>query len=184
MGDLTIRDAEARDARAIAKIQVNASRVAYAGIFSTVSSTMTVESRIPVWQDFIAVAGGQQRLLVAEQSAEICGYAHFGPTRDRDQSASPAELYSIYVTPERWRHGIGSRLLIQSTKMLGEAGFASCTLWVLAQNGNARRFYARHGWRSDGTERPVDGQVSEVRYRKEELLLERLGSACARGTGG
>ena len=37
MGDLTIRDAEARDAHAIAKIQVNASRVAYAGIFSSVS---------------------------------------------------------------------------------------------------------------------------------------------------
>ena len=106
------------------------------------------------------------------KSAEIWGYSHFGPTRDRDQSASPAaELYSIYVTPERWRHGIGSGLLIQSTKMLGEAGFASCTLWVLAQNGNARRFYERHGWRSDGTERPVDGPISEVRYRKEGLLL-------------
>ena len=82
-----------------------------------------------------------------------------------------AELYSIYVTPERWRHGIGSGLLIQSTKMLSEAGFASCILWVLAQNGNARRFYERHGWRSDGTERPVDGPISEVRYRKEGLLL-------------
>ena len=175
MGDLTIRNAEARDAHAIAKIQVNASRIAYAGIFSTVSSTMTVESRMPVWRDFIAVAGGQQRLLVAEQSAEIRGYAHFGPTRDRDQSASPvAELYSIYVTPERWRHGIGSGLLIQSTKLLGEAGFASCTLWVLAQNGNARHFYERHGWQPDGTERPVDGPILEVRYRKKGLLLARL----------
>jgi len=175
MGDLTIRDGEARDAQAIAKIQVNASRVAYAGIFSSVPPSMTVESRIPVWHDLIAVAGGQQRLLVAEQSAEICGYAHFGPTRDRDQSASPAaELYSIYVTPERWRHGIGSELLIQSTKLLGEAGFASCTLWVLAQNGNARRFYERHGWQPDGTERPVDGPILELRYRKKGLLLARL----------
>jgi hypothetical protein len=56
MVDLIIRDAEAPDAHAIAKIQVNASRVAYAGIFSTASSTMTVESRIPVWRNFIAVA--------------------------------------------------------------------------------------------------------------------------------
>ena len=87
MGDLTIRDAEARDARAIAAIQVNASRVAYAGIFSCVSSMMTVEIRTPVWQDIIAVAGSQQRLLVAEQYAEMCGYYHFGPTRDDDQSA-------------------------------------------------------------------------------------------------
>ena len=61
MGDLTIRDAEVRDAHAIAEIQVDASRIAYAGIFSTVSSTMTIERRIPVWQDFIAAAGGQQR---------------------------------------------------------------------------------------------------------------------------
>src|SRR5262249_22273593 len=101
MGDLTIRDAEARDARAIAAIQVNASRVAYAGIFSTVSSTMTVESRIPVWQDLIAVAGGQQRLLVAEESAEICGYAHFGPTRDRDQSASSSGRALLHLRHAR-----------------------------------------------------------------------------------
>ena len=102
---------------------------------------MTVESGIPVWQDIIAAAGSQQRLLVAEQSAEICEYAHFGPTRDLDQSTSPtAELYSIYVTPDRWRHGIGSGLLIESTKTLADAGFTSCTLWVLAENGNARRF--------------------------------------------
>jgi ribosomal protein S18 acetylase RimI-like enzyme len=133
---------------------------------------MTFESRIPVWHDIIAAAGGQQRLLVAEQSAEICAYAHFGPTRDRNQSA--AELYSIYVTPERWRRGIGTGLLIQSTKMLGEAGFASCTLWVLAQNANARRFYERHGWRSYGTEWSVDGPISEIKYLKEGLLLARL----------
>src|SRR5262249_42524861 len=98
----------------------------------------------------------------------------FWATRDRDQSASlAAELCSIYVTPKRWRHGIGSGLLIQSAKMLVEAGFASCTLWVLAQNGNARRFNERHCWRSDGTERRVDGPNAEVRYRKEGLMLAR-----------
>jgi len=146
MGGGIIREAEGRDARAIATIQVNAPRIAYVGLFSTISSTMTVENRIPVWQDFIAVAGSQQRLLVAEQCTDICGYAHFGPARDHDQSASPAaELYSIYVTPERCRRGIGSALLMESTKMMGDTGFAWCTLWVLAENGNARRFYEGHG---------------------------------------
>jgi len=39
----SLRGEQLRNAHAIAKIQVNASRVAYEGIFSTVSSTMTVE---------------------------------------------------------------------------------------------------------------------------------------------
>jgi len=83
MGDLTIRDAEARDAHAIAKIQVNASRVVYAGIFSTVSSTMTIESRIPVWQDFIAVAGGPHRLLVAEICRDLGILSFWADARPR-----------------------------------------------------------------------------------------------------
>jgi ribosomal protein S18 acetylase RimI-like enzyme len=78
---------------------------------------MTVESRTPVWQDIIEVASSQELLLVTEECSEICGYSHFGPARDDNQSAPPAaELYSIYVKPERWRRGIGSRLLIKSTK--------------------------------------------------------------------
>src|SRR5262245_3188569 len=104
MGDLTIRDAEARDAYAIAKIQVNASRIAYAGIFSTVTSTMTIGSRIPVWQDLIAVAGRQQRLLVAEQSAEICGYAHFGPR----ETATKAHRLRRSFTPFTSRPSAGA----------------------------------------------------------------------------
>jgi hypothetical protein len=35
---------------------------------------------------------------------------------------------------------------------------------VLRDNRRARRFYERHGWRADGTERAPDG-ATELRYR-------------------
>jgi ribosomal protein S18 acetylase RimI-like enzyme len=168
MNDVTIRNAALRDACAIATIQVRASLIAYKGIFSSPSPTLTIERRRLVWRDIIATAHGQQRVLVAEQSDEICGYAHFGPTRDAGEDPmSTGELYSLYVAPERWRQGIGGRLLVDSMHTLGRGGFDACTLWVLALNDLARRFYQRHGWRFDGAKKPADQGVLEVRYRTE-----------------
>ena len=170
MTEVTIREAELGDASAIAAIQVNASLVAYKDIFSSPSAMLTVERRTPVWRQIITCARGQRRVLVAEDSMEICGYADFGPSRDRDQNVvTMGELYSIYVRPERWKQGIGGKLLLESMYMLAHVGFSACTLWVLADNSPARRFYERYGWRPDGVEKPVDAQVMEVRYRTDEL---------------
>ena len=44
------------------------------------------------------------------------------------------------------------------------------TLWVLATNERARRFYEREGWRADGltTHEHVDGELRPtMRYRVE-----------------
>ena len=166
MNDLVIRNADVRDACAIATIQVRASLIAYKGIFSSSSPTLTIEGRRLVWRDIVATAHGQHCVLVAEQSDEICGYAHFGPTRDAGEDPmSTGELYSIYVAPERWRQGIGGRLLVESMHTLGRGGFDTCTLWVQAPNDLAPRFYQRYGWWFDGAKKPADHEVLEVRYR-------------------
>jgi ribosomal protein S18 acetylase RimI-like enzyme len=162
-----------RDAGAIATIQIQASLLAYKEIFSSPSSMLTVESRTPVWRAIISSAQGQHRVLVAEHSMEICGYAHFGPSRDSDQNAMTiGELYSIYVAPERWRQGVGGKLLFKSIDTLARAGFVACTLWVLAANYPARRFYERYGWRFEGTEKPAHQKVMEVRYRTDGLAAQ------------
>lgn len=170
MTRLTIRNAEPRDAGTIATIQVRASLVAYEHIFPSRSATLTVADRTPVWREIIARARGRERVVVAEQAAESCGYAHFWPSRDLDQNPTVmGELYSIYVAPERWRQGVGSKLLACSMDMLACAGFDACTLWVLTANDPARRFYERYGWQLDGNEKLIDQEVMEVRYRTADL---------------
>lgn len=163
--NLAIRNAILRDALAIATIQVEASRAAYRHIFPPGSSTITVQDRIPVWEGFIASTEHHQCILVAERSADVCGYVHLGRCRDDDQTLGTGELYSIYVATNAWRFGIGRSLLQAGTTHLVKAGFATATLWVLAANDGARRFYERYGWWCDGTERSVHAGVTEVRYR-------------------
>jgi ribosomal protein S18 acetylase RimI-like enzyme len=126
-----------------------------------------------VWREIITTARGQQRVLVAEESMEICGYARFGPSLGSDQNAmTMGEVYSIYVAPERWRQHIGGKLLVESMKALGRAGFDACTLWVLVANDPARRFYERYRWRLEGAEKLADQEVMEVRYRMDGLVAQ------------
>jgi GNAT superfamily N-acetyltransferase len=67
---------------------------------------------------------------------------------------------------------VGTALLAAATAALREAGWGEATLWVFRDNGGARRFYERHGWRLEaGSEAlaPADWSAPAVRYR---LVLE------------
>lgn len=68
------------------------------------------------------------------------------------------ELHALYVTPTAWGQGIGARLLVAAGPVQH--------LWVLRDNSRGRRFWERHGWVLDGTEREAYGVV-ELRYRRD-----------------
>jgi GNAT superfamily N-acetyltransferase len=82
--------------------------------------------------------------------------------------ASPgdAELRRLYVVPERWGQGVGSRLLDAVLQRAQREGATTVWLWVLEKNDQARRFYEHRGWRlaaDQGTD-AHDGVV-EVKYQ-------------------
>lgn len=107
--------------------------------------------------------------LVAERHGEILGWACHGPYRDGELRTEEAELYAIYVAPQRIGSGIGHALLQESVRRTSAAGHPRMLLWVLKDNTHARRFYERQGFAADGAEEPfeVDGvPVPEVRYTK------------------
>jgi GNAT superfamily N-acetyltransferase len=75
-----------------------------------------------------------------------------------------AELRRLYVIPERWGQGIGSRLLDAALNRAGRTGGTTAWLRVLEKNDRARAFHENRGWRlaaSEGTH-AHDGVV-EVR---------------------
>ena len=75
-----------------------------------------------------------------------------------------AEIVAIHSLPESWGTGLGHALLEEAWKQMGER---SVFLWAFKENHRARRFYEKHGFRWDGTERvsEFDGAL-EVRYVK------------------
>ncbi len=78
-------------------------------------------------------------------------------------------MYAIYVHPEHTGRGVGRALLTESVERCSRAGHGRLLLWVLKENGRARRFYERAGFHADGAEEPfeVEGTtVPEVRYAR------------------
>ena len=73
-----------------------------------------------------------------------------------------AEIVAIHSLPESWGTGLGHILLMDALNQIGER---PVFLWAFRENLRARRFYEKHGFVWDGSERvsEFDGSV-EVKY--------------------
>ena len=172
---VTVRAATAHDAGAIAQVHVTAWRSAYAGIVpDAVLARLDVSRRADQWHTRLE-RGARDVVLVAEADGEVCGFVSARTRRDAEDASSGAagtegEVEAIYVDPRRWRRGVGRALLEAAAGRLALAGCSAATLWVLVDNGRARRFYERFGWVTDGTVQDLDfagTAVPEIRYRRE-----------------
>jgi ribosomal protein S18 acetylase RimI-like enzyme len=164
--DGLIRAARPADAQPIAAVHVATWRDAYAGLLpDEVLSGLDVGERAQRWHHNLSASAEGRFVLVFEQDGRVEGFVSGGPSRDQFPGG---EVYAIYVDPARQGRGAGSRLLTAAARHLSEAHFTDASLWVLAGNRPARRFYESQGWHSDGTEQPWThsggGSVMEVRY--------------------
>ena len=78
------------------------------------------------------------------------------------QTEDGAEIIAIHTLPESWGTGLGAAML---TKALNQIGNRPVFLWAFKENTRAHRFYEKHGFHWDGSERvsEFDGAL-EVRY--------------------
>jgi GNAT superfamily N-acetyltransferase len=64
-------------------------------------------------------------------------------------------LQRLYVREGAWGGGLARELHAAALDALRGQGATTASLWCLAENPRARRFYERQGWRLNGTERVV-----------------------------
>jgi ribosomal protein S18 acetylase RimI-like enzyme len=166
---MRIREAEPRDARAIAEIHVRAWRDAYRGQLSDAYlDGLDVDERLEQHRRSLEEPRSDWRSWVAEDGGRVVGFAVTGPSEDADAGERTGEVYAIYLEPDRVGTGLGRSLFEHALEDLRERGFAEATLWVLATNERARRFYEIAGWKPDGAETSerVDCEMRPtVRYR-------------------
>ena len=165
-----VRRATADDARAVAEIRVASWRATYAGIVpSTILERMDV-ARNEAWiAGLIAEPGGRAVFVVEDGTRRVAGYALTAPAGDED-AAGLGEVEAIYLDPGTVGRGLGRRLLDAAVGELIAAGFETIVLWVLTDNGRARRFYERAGFGPDGAARMLDfdgTRIEETRYRRD-----------------
>jgi ribosomal protein S18 acetylase RimI-like enzyme len=168
--DERIVAASADDCRAIAELHVASWRAAYAHLLAAeYLSGLSVEQREASWRKVLAE--GRSELLVARRDGVILGFASFGPSRDQDAPPARGELWAIYVHPDAWSTGVGRRLLAAARERLAASGHASASIWVLAGNERAIRFYAAAGFALE-PESAKEFELGGARVREVRMLSE------------
>ncbi|MFG3660059.1 GNAT family N-acetyltransferase [Streptomyces sp. NPDC047706] len=166
-----IRELVLADCDRVAEIRVRGWQSAYRGLMpQSFLDALSVAQDAARHRARFGQGDGTVVNLVAERAGEIVGWACHGPYRGGEARTTDAELYAIYVHPERYGEGIGQALLGESVRRCRAAGHPRMLLWVLRDNISARRFYERAGFTADGAEEPfeVEGvEVPEVRYARE-----------------
>ncbi len=169
LDEVTIRAASPADAHSIAEVHVRSWQEAYTGIVpSEFLDSLDVQRRTANWTRFLA-AGPDDGVYtwVAESGPRLVGFVSVGPSRDEDAGRGDREIYSIYLDPGTWGHGVARELMRTVIAEVGDR--TALSLWVLADNERARHFYRRHGFQADGVERydEIGGaSLLEVRYRR------------------
>lgn len=168
---MRIRPARLEDAAPLAAVHVRAWRWAYRGQMpDAFLDGLTVESREAMWSDALAGWDRAVRIWVAEEEdgGRPLGFCWTGPSEDGNAEPGAMEVYALYLEPDAVGTGLGRELFAHAVDDLRERGVRSASLWVLATNGRARRFYERAGWVSDGatsTQRADCANLPTVRYR-------------------
>lgn len=167
-----IRPATARDAARIAEVHVRSWQAAYRCLMpQEYLDGLDPADRLPQWRWLLSdPAAAASEVLVADGRDGVCGFSSFGPTRDEGEDPGRVgEVRAMYLMPEAIGQGLGRQLMAASIERLTRTGFADVTLWVLASNARARRFYEIAGFRPDGAVKVDDReglQLEEARYRR------------------
>jgi ribosomal protein S18 acetylase RimI-like enzyme len=165
------REAVAADADALGLVHVRSWQAAYRGLVpQSYLDGLDPQRRADVWRGWLAALEPPRAVLVLEHPADgVVGFAEIGASRDPGAGRLVGELMSIYVLPIHWGQGGGRLLMDEAVRSLALAEFREASLWVLATNARARRFYDAAGWSPDGGEK-VDQSLgfplAEVRYRR------------------
>jgi GNAT superfamily N-acetyltransferase len=151
MGRLLIREATSADAEAMARIQVEGWRTAYARF--TPEQLPGFEVRLKEWQQRLAEPLAGTVHLVAIAAGETVGICSGGPILREEAIIEggtddyTAQLYRLYVAPGLYRRGVGRSLIGDLARRLAAHGHRNLCVFALEINPY-RGFYDRLGGRT------------------------------------
>jgi len=156
-----IREAEPRDARAIAEVQVSSWRTTYPGIVAqSYIDSLSVDGRATVWARILGRETSPESYVVVAEDASrnVVGFVSGGPIR-QPRDGYDSELYAIYLLQSSKGVGVGRALVAAWAAHEVQCGRRSAIVRVFADNP-ARRFYERVGarWLEDG-ELTIGGEL-------------------------
>lgn len=145
MREVTIREANPADVPEIREIAQRGWREAYGSFLAD----ETIETAMAEWYTPGTISERMERdgriFLVAERDGSVVGFAGGGPS---ESSPNAVILGALYVDPDSWRAGTGSRLLDRFEADAAERGYSLLRFDVLGANEVGLSFYRARGFES------------------------------------
>ena len=165
----TSRAAGAVDAEAIARVQRETWRTAYAGILPLEVITTLGERDATEWQRRLVNSSGESATWIAERAGKIIGFASCGPARGAIDGLD-GEIYALYVLQSQQRRGVGRELVRACARHFVRHAIFGLYLWVLKAN-RARLFYETLGGEQvrEKVERLGRHDFAEIAYGWRDL---------------
>lgn len=163
MVDGAIRPAEPRDVPAIKRVAEHA----WNEVYDDVLQQDTIDAALAEWyaNELLLehVQDSDVSFFVTEAERTLTGYVSGG-----QNEFGHGEVGAIYVDPDHWRTGTGSRLLEYFEDHGRAEGWNTMQIRVVAGNDVARPFYEKHGYEVEETKDvPLFGEpIEEVCYQK------------------
>ena len=151
---MTVRNAELEDMKQLGHIMAVSFRTAFADFVSqqTMDACAQEDNCAAMLEGIYRE--GKMHFLIGDNSGMLVW----------QNAQDSAEIVAIHSLPESWGTGLGYAMLEEA---LNQIGNQPVFLWAFKENKRARRFYEKHDFHWDGTERfsEFDGAL-EVRYVK------------------
>ena len=159
-----IRKVQQGDANALAYIQTESWKAAFAGILDaeTLAKCTNIDRATAMYQRLLDEKKGNGYLLSVDGSPHCIAY--WDAARDVEFTGK-AELICIHSLPDNWNKGYGSQMMDRVLKDIKEAGYSEAVLWVFRDNYQARAFYEAKGFTITDISKPAF-DTKEVLYSK------------------
>ncbi|WP_298627418.1 GNAT family N-acetyltransferase [uncultured Legionella sp.] len=167
-----IRPATVDDAEAIAVNHILSWQGMYKDFIpESILQELSIPDRTQQWRDLI---NQNVKVLVIEVADKIVGFASICAFRDDIRNGENGEISAIYLHPDYWRLGLGTKLCLAALDELSLSGYKTIYLWVLSDNHQAHKFYESLGFQAtDSTKMEefyIGGALLEETLYKRELL--------------
>ena len=171
---INIRRATIADSGAVARIQVDSYRFAYAGFFpQAYLDHFSYEVETVDWRTLLSSGGGELLFVAEAEHGNVVGYA-LGKAETDPKASYDSSLTAVHVARAWQQQGIGRRLMMAVVKVLQEQGCTS--LWLSTLEGNpAQAWYERLGGVPFGELRYTvdDVEIREIKYGWPDISVLR-----------
>jgi GNAT superfamily N-acetyltransferase len=159
---ITIRPARPSDAEVVAAYHHRCWLEAFAPLVGPGAVQQLDPSfRLPTFRHWFGDGSDEVTTLVADRDGVAVGHA----------SVAGNEVVHLFVDPDHWGSGLGSRLLLEAEALITLAGHRHAELHTIVGNEPAIRLYRSHGW--EVTDRILHQHVGPVSY-DEHVLVKAL----------